>query len=244
MVFEINKEGVLYKFADITDVPGIQRLITKGFLTWETATFGVFRKFKNPDKIAIDIGAWIGATCIWLSKNFKEVICVEADNVAVKALEKNLEASECSNFKIINKAIFSSNTTITFGPNKFRESQLSDSMSQIKVNKTSDSDYECLTITLKDLLKDIDPYSIGLIKVDIEGGEEHILSDLIETSNTYNIPIFVSFHYSWWNNKDLLRFENELKSVKILTEQFQLIENKIDYIKTHPFGSVILLGRV
>jgi hypothetical protein len=46
-----------------------------------------------------------------------------------------------------------------------------------------------------------------LIKVDIEGGEEYILNDLHELYNVYHIPLYISFHYSWWQNKDLDRFE-------------------------------------
>ncbi len=40
------------------------------FKDWENDTFEVFEKVKNQEGIAIDIGAWIGTTAIWLSKNF------------------------------------------------------------------------------------------------------------------------------------------------------------------------------
>ena len=43
---------------------------------WEANTFEVFNHVKKADKKAIDIGAWIGPTSIWLSKNFKEVLVV------------------------------------------------------------------------------------------------------------------------------------------------------------------------
>jgi len=64
------------------------------------------------------------------------------------------------------------------------------------------------TIDLSHLIQDynINTYDISLIKVDIEGGEEFILNDLYHLYSTYHIPLYISFHYDWWNNKDLDRF--------------------------------------
>jgi len=52
----------------------------------------------------------------------------------------------------------------------------------------------------------IDVSEISLIKVDIAGGEEHILNDLLGICYKYNIAIYVSFHYTWWDDKNLDRF--------------------------------------
>jgi hypothetical protein len=47
---------------------------------------------------------------------------------------------------------------------------------------------------------------ISLIKVDIEGGEEFILNDLYDIYSRYHIPMYISFHYSWWKDTNLNRF--------------------------------------
>jgi hypothetical protein len=47
---------------------------------------------------------------------------------------------------------------------------------------------------------------ISLIKVDIEGGEEHILEQLLNMWNFHNVKLYVSFHYTWWSDKNLDRF--------------------------------------
>ena len=55
----------------------------------------------------------------------------------------------------------------------------------------------------------IEKYQIGdlaLIKVDIEGGEENIMVDVLSYSLAHNVPVYLSFHYSWWANKDISRF--------------------------------------
>jgi 16S rRNA A1518/A1519 N6-dimethyltransferase RsmA/KsgA/DIM1 with predicted DNA glycosylase/AP lyase activity len=59
--------------------------------TWEPFTFEIFNKFKDNNKVAIDIGGWIGPTTIYLSKIFKEVITIEADNIAFESLSKNVK---------------------------------------------------------------------------------------------------------------------------------------------------------
>ena len=65
------------------------------------------------------------------------------------------------------------------------------------------------TITLASIIQkyQIEPNEISLIKVDIEGGEENILDDLLYIQKTHNVPLYIRFHYTSWNNKDLDRFD-------------------------------------
>lgn len=87
---------------------------------------------------------------------------------------------------------------------------MNDSTSQIYDNdELSNHCYLINTITVENIIDDnnIDPNEISLIKVDIEGGEEYILNDLYNIHKKYNIPLYVSFHYEWWKNKNLDRFD-------------------------------------
>ena len=61
---------------------------------------------------------------------------------------------------------------------------------------------------MKDIIHNycIDISNISLIKVDIEGGEEYILNDLYDIHIKNNTPLYISFHYLWWNDKNLNRF--------------------------------------
>jgi hypothetical protein len=62
--------------------------------------------------------------------------------------------------------------------------------------------------TLETIIKNnnIDLSNISLIKVDIKGGEENILNTLYDIHIKYGIPLYISFHYNLWNNKNLDRF--------------------------------------
>ena len=179
------------------------------FPTWEEETFNIFDKFLDKNKVFIDIGGWIGTTCMYGGRKSKEVFVVEADTESFSYLTKNCKANN-NNITCINKAIYNqSDIDISFGKNKFlQNSSLNDSTSQIYTENSADC-YTIQCIRAKDLIKrcNIDITNISLIKVDIEGGEEHILNDLYELYNVYHISMYISFHYSWWQNKDLDRFE-------------------------------------
>ncbi len=242
-MFIIDKEGVKFKLSDLTSNTQTESWLRNNFKTWEKDTYSVFKHYANKEKIVIDIGAWIGLTGIWLAKNYKCVICVEGDKEAVKSLRKNLDSSECDNYVIFDKPIYSSNVDIIFGPNSYRKdliTTLNDSMSQIKKEISSTNDYKINTITLDDIIKTVNINEIGLIKVDIEGGEENILSDLCRTCIEHKIPILISFHLDWWINKDIRRFESYFEGLRILNVNTREECNGISSIRDDPFISVIL----
>ena len=201
------------------------------FINWENETFEIFDKFLDKNKIIIDIGAWIGTTSLYFSRKSKHVYCIEADKQSIEDLTENLKNNCTDNYTIINKAIFDiNNIFVNFGKNIFmNNSKLNDSTSQIcNININSNEHYKVETITLERIIKDynINTNEISLIKVDIEGGEENILKQLYNIHLIYNIPIYISFHYDWWNDKNLDRFE-------FLTE-----DNK-NYIKSNHFGCIL-----
>lgn len=167
---------------------------------FEPDFFKIMDQFLNKNKIFIDIGGWIGSTCIYASHKSKHVYVVEADSEALKYLRRNC-ANNCKNCTIIDKALYhTNNIQIHIGQNlMINNSKLNDKVNSELVD----------TIDVAHLIQDnnIDPNMVSLIKVDIEGGEEFVLEDLFELHKNYKIPIYISFHHKWWNNTDLHRFE-------------------------------------
>jgi FkbM family methyltransferase len=185
------------------------------YSNWESETFNVFDNYLDTNKVFIDIGGWIGTTCIYGSRKSKQVYVVEADKKSAIDLKKNCKINS-DNITVIEQAIYhEDDKLILFGSNQFlNNSSLNDSTSHIQTiysNTTidlNDNQYYVNSITINKIINDynIIPSNISLIKVDIEGGEEHILNELFYYNKTYNIPIYVSFHYTWWNDKNLNRF--------------------------------------
>lgn len=199
------------------------------FSNWENDTFQVFDQFLNKNKVFIDIGGWIGTTCMYGGRKSKHVYVVEADTDSVSSLTTNCKLNN-NNITCINKAIYNqTDLDLFFGKNKFLQgSKLNDSTSQLYINDSNDNCYKVQTIRIHDIITNynINTNDISLIKVDIEGGEEYILNDLFDIYDKYHIPMYISFHYSWWENKDLERFSF-------------LSENHKRFILNQPFGSLL-----
>lgn len=201
------------------------------YKNWENSTFEIFDRYLDKEKIFIDIGAWIGTTCIYASQKSKHVFAVEADLLSIEELAKNCK-DNCRNVTIVPNAIFNKdNVGVKFGKNLYlSNSTLNQSTSHIYADETMKSDemYSTNTITIESLFKNYDiPFdNVSLVKVDIEGGEEHILEDLFNLHSKYSIPVYVSFHYSWWLDKNLDRFSF-------------LTSDQKNFISVNPFTSLL-----
>jgi FkbM family methyltransferase len=201
------------------------------YKNWEKETFKVFDEHLTKEKIFIDIGAWIGTTAMYGSRKSKYVYCVEADNYSFNDLKENMGNNCIQNYTLINKVIYNiDKTKIQFGKNQFLvNSKMNDSTSQISKNSKVNEGFLMETITLNSIINDynIDIKDIGLIKVDIEGGEENILDELLDLGNKHkHIKLYISFHFTWWNDKNLDRF-------KLLTSVQK------ETIKKNPFCSIL-----
>ena len=181
---------------------------------WERETFNVFKECANSNKCVIDIGAWIGPTSIWLSRNFKHVFAIEADPIALQALRGNLWNSNCNNVTIIDSPISAKCEKVFFGRNSFNGNSLGSSTSQMKMERKFEDDDELNSITLSQILDMINVSDVSLIKVDIEGGEENIMEDLFLTCSAHKIDLYLSFHTKWWQDKNFHRFEHLYRMCK------------------------------
>jgi FkbM family methyltransferase len=210
MIHTFNRAGASYCFdsennKEIPNFEWFMQAIKLG--DWESNTFTTFLSVKDPNKWALDIGGWIGPTAIWLSQNFKSVVVVEADGVALSALKANLKTSNCNNCLIIDKPIYSeSGKQLWFGTNGFRAGKLGESTSQLRVAGKA-TDIPITTISIKDILDEKGREDLAFIKVDIEGGEEFIIPALFEEASEIGSPIWLSFHISWWHDKNIERFK-------------------------------------
>lgn len=203
---------------------------TNIYSQWENESFEIFDKYLSQDKIFIEIGGWIGTSAMYGSRKSKHIYSIEADNQSFNDLKINLKTNCCTNYTLINKAIYNiDNIKIKFGKNIFLEnSRMNDSTSHIYNDDIITNDFYLIdTITLKTIIEtyQINTSEISLIKVDIEGGEENILNELFDIHIKYNIHLYIRFHYTWWKDKNLDRFEFLQLNIK----------NKI---KEEPFASI------
>lgn len=235
-VIEIEKQNVLHRFIPY-DQP-TDNFVKNIFLNWEPETFAVFDSVKDPNGIAIDLGAWIGTTSIWLSKNFNYVLAVEPDQTSIHCLKQNLAASNCDNVGICENPVNRTSEYVIFGP---RYTNLNDSTSYVKNVSDNSNDYSIRGITFKQLIYDkifsnkkLTGKKISFIKCDIEGAEENVLEDILYFAYYNKIKVYLSFHLDFWKSHKIDEFaylfdffETDCKDT-----------NLCDYLKKHPFGSV------
>jgi FkbM family methyltransferase len=233
----IYKKGVLHQF--IRSHALTNQFLEEAFPNWENETFDVFDKVKDPHSIAIDLGAWIGTTSIWLSNHFYHVIAVEPDRESLKILPKNLEASDCSNVSICHYPISDLGQEVIFGT---RTNRLNDSMSYVKTIKDHELDYSVKSLTFKQLIFDyvytndaLFTKKVGFIKCDIEGGEEDILEDLLYFSYNNGCKVYVSFHLDWWKKKKIEDFSRLFKYFTISPG----VNDVCAFIRQNPFTSLL-----
>lgn len=237
----VEKKGVIYKFSKADKET--EYFITHDFPTWEDETFDVFELVKDAQGIAIDIGAWIGTTAIWLSKNFHHVIAVEADKTSLESIARNLIASESQNVTLCPFPVAETSEDVIFGP---RGARLNESISCMKSQADNPLDYTVKSLTFKQILFDyvysnqtLDEKRIAFVKCDIEGGEEDILEDVLHFAYNNKVPVYMSFHVSWWKSKKINDFHY----------LFKYFENNIhsndlcSYIESNPFCSVLFIPK-
>jgi FkbM family methyltransferase len=177
---------------------------------WKNDTFDIFDKYLDKTKQFLDIGAWVGVTSLYASRKSSYVVCVEADPVSVEKLKFHINTNYIDTvIDVEPTAIYSETTEILFGPNTTSStSEFNDSMSQIKISQTKSNDILTKTITFNEIITKYNLNNLSLIKVDIEGGEEYILDEILEYAKLNNVPAYISFHYDWWNDNNLNRFRH------------------------------------
>jgi hypothetical protein len=148
---------------------------------------------KDLQAIAIDLNAGNGKSAIGLSDHFNHVIAVESD---IDELQKNLAVSKCFNVTICPTPIFS-----------------------VKL-RSSEGDRKP-SLTFKQLLFDyifaneeLKDRRIGLIKCDIEEGEENLLEDVLYFAYNNKCLVYLSFHPDFWKSHKVSDFNYLFKYFK------------------------------
>ena len=173
---------------------------------WEKDTFQDFEKVTDKNKTAIDLGAWIGTTSLWLARHFNHVVSVECDPVSIERLRKNVQINDIDNITIIPHPVSHSERLVTIGPRE----ELSygcnvntgTAINYIKDEKTTLFDSTTKTTTLKHIMKGFN--DVSFIKCDIEGHEENIIEEVFAVG----VPVHLSFHIPWWKDQNVHRFDS------------------------------------
>jgi len=150
------------------------------YSSWEIEMFEVFDKYLTKDTVFIDIGKRITPTSLYAARKSKRVF--------------GIEYGYDSDSDDANTAIAADASIMKDNCSNYTHIPLPLSHSPLE--------------TLETILKDGSPVSpVSFIRVDIEGKEEDILSDLYDIHIKYKATLFINFNYMKWNNKDIDSFQ-------------------------------------
>ena len=131
----------------------------------------------------IDCGSNIGLAVLYFKKIYPDckITAFEADDVTFKMLEKNVSANRLKDVSLINKAVYDAKGHITFYFAPDRPGSLVGSTRHESLAKSAAKSVET------DILSDYVGGVVDFLKMDIEGAEEKVLRNLLETDK---LPLF------------------------------------------------------
>lgn len=156
---------------------------------WEPALDDLLAQHLDPDGTFLDVGAWIGPVSLMAARLCRQVHAIEPDPVAAVRLAANVGRQRRKNITIHQTAISNSPGTLRIGRRADRI--FGDSMTGVWFNAET---IDVPATTLVALIVDNGIDNIGLVKMDIEGGEELILPQAADYIRGLGAPLLLSTH--------------------------------------------------
>lgn len=206
--------------------------------SWEEETFTIIDKFGDTSKTYLDIGAWIGPTVLYAAQEYDRVVCFEPDPIALYQLRKNISINKFQNITLIEKALSGETGSTNLGGSWYPGNSESTLLVNHKffldnvnipgqrgdAHSRTSNIVKVNTITIEDAMSSskVDPSNIGLIKMDIEGGEYLVIPALKDFLTTHKVPLYISLHFCFLLNKQIEEILDILFSIyaKCTTVEF------------------------
>jgi len=155
---------------------------------------------QTKEPLIIDCGANIGMSVLYFKKSFPDskIIAFEANPHAFKLLSYNMKINNILNVEVHNIALFDKETEISFyfGDN-------GDLVGSIKKERGGVNELKIKTQKLSYYLKNIE--TVDLIKMDVEGAELYIISDLFESASINKAKEYIlEYHHNMNEDKSIL----------------------------------------
>jgi FkbM family methyltransferase len=157
----------------------------------------IYKQDLKENPYIIDCGANIGMSVIYLKQLFPkaEIVAFEPDETNYGLLKKNVSSFGYSNVSLHKEAIWNENTILNFS----NESSMG---SKIETD-TAANTIQVKAVRLKDFLnKEVD-----FLKIDIEGAENAVLTDIADNLHFVK-NMFLEYHGTFNQNKELVKMIN------------------------------------
>lgn len=192
---KVNEYFFKYKFSAY-DYSTIEFLFNEVFISNE-----YYFEPSTQEPFIIDCGANIGMSILYFKKLFpgSKIIAFEANPYAFKLLEENMKVNEIKNVELHNIALFDKETEISF----FIGENIGTLLGSIKAERGGSNELKIKAQKLSNYLKNIE--RVDLIKMDVEGAELNIISDLFDSLTIQKTKEYIiEYHHNMNEDKSIL----------------------------------------
>ena len=157
----------------------------------------IYKQEFSDNPYIIDCGANIGMSVIYMKQLYPqaEILAFEPDETNFELLTRNVASFGYTGVNLHKEAVWNENTTLSFSS----ESSMG---SKIELNNAANTK-EVKAVRLKDFLK----REVDFLKIDIEGAEFTVLTD-IGDSLQYVKNMFLEYHGTFDQNRELVKMIN------------------------------------
>lgn len=185
---------------------------------WEPETFTILDKFLNKDNVLVDVGAWNGVVSMYGAKICKHVYSFEPSTSSYIKMLENLSLSG-----IINVTAFNCGCYTEYINQKVYTTTHGDSTNSVidrDMPEYKSVDYFYANfVKLSDYIKKMTQDPIGLIKMDIEGGEIYVLEEMHDYIKEHHPNMYISFHPNWFPEKE----KNIERIIEIIFDGYKVL---------------------
>jgi FkbM family methyltransferase len=160
--------------------------------------WNILKENLRPEHTFIDLGAWVGSHSLYASRIANRVIAVEPDPVAFDILARNVSGTEIHAFKhaigdtgsVTLGSGFLGASTTRANPNA------GGNMGPWEAGHQFDTESK----TLRQFVEDHKVSDPIFLKIDVEGSEEKIITDL-DFFKERRPSLYLELHPFWWRNE-------------------------------------------
>ena len=180
---------------------------------WEPDTLAAIDRLLHAGDTYLDIGSWVGPTVLWAAQYAAQVIAVEPDPVAADLLEQNvaLNPGLCP-ITVVRKAVAPDDQQGPVHLTSLPGGRLGDSCTSVVHNQHGG--VMVAPTTLADLVA-MAGTPIGLVKIDIEGGEGEWLPGVVDQLQALKCPIILSLHLQWLDRRTRERLDEAVHRFEV-----------------------------
>ena len=169
--------------------------------TWRRERFAVLDRFLGPGKLFVDVGAWLGPQTVYAARAVKaRVVALEPDPAALRALDMAVLTNDCTQVFVIPKAVGVDAGGARVVPNPHLPGAVfGDPGSVVTYGGVAGVPTACISVSELEAMGLFQ--AAALIKIDINGGEQDVLTDLLAKCFQHRVPLYVVFHVPWWTSR-------------------------------------------